>query len=326
MRVTARDIAHKCETSLAAVSRAFRADASISPELRRRILDEAQKSGYQPPARRARSNNQTFSIAVIIGEIENPFNALALMQFSARSAVLGWDMTTFVIPPSGRLDATMEQVLAADIDVVVLASVELSSELASVCRERALPVIYFNRIQTDANMVAVCTDNYGGGRHAAERLVNLGCRTLSFVGGRVETSTHLERRRGFLDALAEQDRSLAYDEVGNFDYDTARAVGETLFSKPNPPDGIFCANDNMAFALIDAADAAGLEPGKAVFIIGYDDVPMASWNRYQLTTISQQVDEMVNDTIELIPQAAQNALKEGVIKVVPSKLVIRQSG
>ncbi|MCY4334711.1 MAG: substrate-binding domain-containing protein [Litoreibacter sp.] len=248
------------------------------------------------------------------------------MQFSARSAVLGWDMTTFVIPPSGRLDATMEQVLAADLDVVVLASVELSSELAKVCRERALPVIYFNRIQTDANMVAVCTDNYGGGRLAAERLVTLGCRTLSFVGGRAETSTHLERRRGFLDALAAQGRSLAYDEVGNFDYDTARVIGETHFSKPTRPDGIFCANDNMAFALVDAADAAGLEPGKSVFIIGYDDVPMASWNRYQLTTVSQQVEQMVEDTIKLIPQAVENTAPGGVIKVVPSKLIIRQSG
>ncbi len=326
MRVTARDIAQKCETSLAAVSRAFRADASISTELRRRILDEAQRSGYQPPARRVRSNNQTFSIAIIIGEIENPFNALALTQFSASSAVLGWDMTTFVIPPSGRLDATMDQVLAADLDVVVLASVELSSELASVCRERALPVIYFNRIQTDANMVAVCTDNYGGGRLAAERLLTLGCKTLSFVGGRAETSTHLERRRGFLDVLVGQDRLLAYDEVGNFDYDTARAVGETLFSKPRPPDGVFCANDNMAFALIDAADAAGLEPGKSVFIIGYDNVPMASWNRYQLTTVSQQVDQMVDDTIKLIPQKVKNTVPGGVIKVVPSKLIVRQSG
>lgn len=326
MRVTARDIAHKCGTSLAAVSRAFRADASISPELRRHILEEAQKSGYKPPTRRARSRNQTFSFAIIIGEIENPFNALSLMQFSAGAEALNWDMAAFVVPPSGELDSTMEQVLAADLDVVVLASAELSSALARVCRERAMPVIYFNRIQIDADMTAVCSDNYGGGRLAAQRLVSLGCKSFAYVGGRAGTSTHLERRRGFLDALTEQDRSLAYDEVGNFDYDNALAIGETLFKKQTPPDGIFCANDNMAFALIDAADAASLEPGRSVFIIGYDDVPMASWNRYQLTTVSQQVDQMVDNTIRLIPQIVENATSDGVIKVVPSKLIIRQSG
>jgi len=326
MRVTARDIARKCETSLAAVSRAFRADASISPELRRRILEEAQKSGYQPPARRARSRDQTFSFAIIIGEIENPFNALALKQFSAAAEALDWDMATFIVPPSGKLDGTMKQVLTTDLDVVVLASAELSSALTKVCRERALPVIYFNRIQTDADMTAVCTDNYGGGRLAAERLIAHGCKTIAYIGGRARTSTHIERRRGFLDALADRDRLIAYEEVGNFDYDTALIVGETLLRKPKPPDGIFCANDNMAFALIDAADAAGLEPGKSVFIIGYDDVPMARWNRYQLTTISQQVDQMVKDTIKLIPQTVENRAPGGVIKVVPSKLIIRQSG
>ena len=220
----------------------------------------------------------------------------------------------------------MEQVLAADLDVVVLASAELSSGLATVCGERALPVIHFNRIQTNADMMAVSTDNYGGGRLAAERLLANECRTIAFVGGRAGTSTHLERRRGFLDALAERDHALVYDEVGNFNYDTALALGETLFNAPQPPDGIFCANDNMAFALVDAADASGFEPGKTVFIVGYDDVPMASWNRYQLTTISQQVEQMVDDTIKLIPLAAQSTAPGGVIKVVPSKLIIRQSG
>jgi DNA-binding LacI/PurR family transcriptional regulator len=289
-------------------------------------LDESVKSGYQPPARRGRSHDQTLSFAIIIGEIDNPFNALALMQLSARAALLDWDMTTFVIPPANKLDGTMEQVLAGDFDAVVLASAELSSSLAKVCRERALPVIYFNRIQTDANMLAVCSDNYGGGRLAAERLVAMGCRTPAYIGGLAETSTHLERRRGFLDTLTENDRALAYEEVGNFDYDTARVLGKTLFNKPQPPDGIFCANDKMAFALVDAADAAGVEPGRKVFIVGYDDVPMASWNRYQLTTISQQVDQMVDGAIKLIPLAAQHTAPEGRIEIVPAKLIIRRSG
>ncbi|MEM1075373.1 MAG: substrate-binding domain-containing protein [Pseudomonadota bacterium] len=326
MKVTARDIASKCGTSISAVSRAFRADGSIHPDLRRRILDEAASLGYTPPARRARMLREAVSFAIVIGEIGNPFNASTLMRFSSSAASAGWVMTTFVVPTSGEMDSVIEQVLAADLDVVVLASAELSSGLAKECRERGLPVIYFNRIQVDADMIAVCTDNYGGGQLAAERLLAAGRERFAFVGGRIETSTHLERRRGFLDALKAAGVSLDHDEVGNFDYETALGIGRDLFNRSPAPDGIFCANDNMGFALIDAADAVGLRPGEDVSIIGYDDVPMARWNRYQLTTISQQVDHMVAHTVELIGRAAQGTALEGVIEVVAAKLVARQSG
>lgn len=159
MPITARDIAAACGTSISAVSRAFRADGAINPELRRRILDEAARRGYTPPTRRARRLQAVVSFAVVIGEMENPFNASTLERFSLSAASLGWEMTAFVVPPSGDVDSVMEQVLAADLDVVVLASAKLSSNLARECRERGLPVISFNRIQVDADMTAVCTDN-----------------------------------------------------------------------------------------------------------------------------------------------------------------------
>lgn len=326
MKKTAHDIAKRCGTSISAVSRAFRADGSIHPDLRRRILDEAARLGYMPPARRTRRRRKAISFAIVIGEIENPFYASTLTRFSTRAAAAGWEMTTFVVPVSGDMDSVIEQVLAADLDLVVLASSELSSSLAGECRRRALPVIFFNRIQVDAEMTAVCTDNYGGGRLAAQRLLAAKRERLAFVGGRIDTSTHLERRRGFLDVLDAAGMSLEYDEIANFDYETALGIGRVLFSRSPFPDGIFCANDNMGFALIDAADAVGLKPGEDVSIIGYDDVPMARWNRYQLTTISQQVNLMVDHTIELVRRAVQESDFEGIIEVVPAKLIARQSG
>jgi len=326
MKVTERDIARNCGTSLSAVSRAFCADGSIDPDLRWRILDEAARLGYAPPTRRARRRRDAISFAIVIGEIENPFNASTLARFATSAAGAGWEMRTFLVPSSGAVDSVMEQILAADLDVVLLASAELSSSLARACKARALPVIYFNRIQVDADMTAVCTDNYGGGRLAAQRLLAAHRDRIAFVGGRIETSTHLERRRGFLDVLDAAHMPLAHDTIANFDYETALGIGKALFSQAHRPNGVFCANDNMGFALIDAADEIGLRPGKDVSIIGYDDVPMARWNRYQLTTIIQQVDLMVDHTVRLIGRAVQDAGSIGNIEVVPAKLIARQSG
>lgn len=326
MDVTALDIASKCGTSVSAVSRAFRTNSSIDPNLRRRILDEAARLGYMPPAQRSRQRRRVISVAIVIAEVWNPFNASALECFSSDAAALGWEMTTFIVQASGNTDSVMEQVLAADLDVVILASAELSSKLANECRGRALPVIYFNRVQIDADMLAVCSDNYSGGKLAAKRLLAAGCEQIAFVGGHVETSTHLERRRGFLDGLEAAGHGLEHEAVGNFDYETALGIGRDLFNRSQIPNGIFCANDTMGFALIDAADAAGLRPGKDVSIIGYDDVPIARWNRYQLTTISQQVEIMVERTVELIERAARDSTLTSVIEVVPAMLISRHSG
>jgi DNA-binding LacI/PurR family transcriptional regulator len=326
MTATARDIAKACGTSLSAVSRAFKFNGSIDPELRRAILAEAAERGYRPPVRRAREMRKSVAFGIVVGDIENPFYPLALRRFSSASALLGWDMTTFVVPTQGGSDSVMAQVLAADLDVLVLASAEMSSTLASECHERGLPVLFFNRMQVGGTITAVCSDNYGGGALAAERLISTGRTHFAFVGGRKETSTHLERRRGFIDTLEGAGQTLAQDTIGAFEYDTAFQVGRDLFKASDPPDGVFCASDNMGFAIIDAAFEAGLKPGKNVSVIGYDDVPMASWHRYQLTTISQQVDEMVARTVSLMQRDANASRPRGIIEIIPAKLIERMSG
>ena len=57
----------------------------------------------------------------------------------------------------------------------------------------------------------------------------------------------------------------------------------------------------MAFSVLDVARA---ECGAAVpgdlSVVGYDDVPMASWAAYSLTTVRQPVNQMVEATVEML--------------------------
>ena len=186
--------------------------------------------------------------------------------------------------------------------------------------------MFFNRVQVDAEMTAICSDNYAGAILAANRLLSQVRTWLAFVGGRTETSTHLERRRGFIDTLEATRVPLSHDEIGNFEYEQAYEIGRDLFADSRPPDGVFCANDNMGLALIDAAHAANLHPGRDVSIIGYDDVAMAHCARYQLTTISQQVDVMVERTLALVANVATERDAGSGIEIVPAKLIERDSG
>jgi DNA-binding LacI/PurR family transcriptional regulator len=69
------------------------------------------------------------------------------------------------------------------------------------------------------------------------------------------------------------------------------------------PDAIFVGNDHMAFAVMDEIRQMGFSIPDDVAIIGYDDVPLASWPAYDLTTVRQPVNRMVEATIDTLMSA-----------------------
>ncbi len=184
----------------------------------------------------------------------------------------------------------------------------------------------FNRVQADPDANAVCADNYNGGVLAANRLISRNCKSIAFLGGTRDTSTHLERRRGFLDELERNDTGVIFDGIGQYDYNVSFTVIGELLKRRMRPDGLFCANDIMAIAAIDAVKQSGLAPGKDISIIGFDDVPMAAWPSYELTTFRQHIDQMVKGTLNLIEEQWQNFETAGTLQMVRCGLIERESG
>jgi len=325
-KVTAQDVASSVGTSLAAVSRAFRPEAPISEGLRTDILEEAARLGYVPPNHRARAEGGTRMYSVVVSDLRNTFYTEALARLAEAAYRDNWEMNVFIAPEGGSVDALLSQVLASGSRAVLLMTVDLNSGLASECRKRGLPTVLFNRVQIDSAMMAVTSDNYGGGRLAADRLLDRGRTHIAFIGGQLQTSTHLERRRGLLDQLGSRGHALAEDLACDYSYEAALSTARKLLDQSERPDGVFCANDTMAFAVLDAARELGLVPGKDLGVIGYDDVPMSRWSSYQLTTISQQVELMIGHALTMLDEVTDNPNAAGYIQIVPAALVERISG
>lgn len=326
MKITARDVALRCNTSTAAVSRAFRAEASIGQDLRAKILTAARELGYSPPSKRSRRIEGRHKISIVVGDITNPFYPNTLQCFAKEIRDRKHEMVVQIVPLHENVDSVMSQVLQSDSDAAIIMSANLSSELARQCKRRGLPVVLFNRVQADSSANAVCADNYNGGRLVAQHLISKGCASYSFIGGIPDTSTHLERRRGFLDELEKHGIRPDFDGTGRYDYGRAFSVATELFQSSMRPDGLFCANDIMAIAAIDAAKECGLVAGRDVSIVGFDDVPMASWTSYRLTTVRQRVNVMARAALNLIDEVRQHPEDHGVIRIVRGDLIVRESG
>lgn len=326
MKISAKAVAGAVGTSTASVSRAFRPDKPMSGDLRESILATAKEMGYVPPHGRTAKGHGKLSVSLVVGNILNPYYANVLDHFAQTAMDQGIDLSIHVVPSNMAVDATMNQVFAARTDGVIVTSSILNSEIARECQRRGLPVVLFGRVQIDTRLTAVTGDNYKGARVIAQRLISQGRQRIAFLGGLKKASTHLERRRGFLEMLEEAGVGLHAEYAGEFDYSRAHEVALSFVRAPDRPDAVFCANDMMAFGVIDALRASGVAVRDEIAVIGYDDVPMSAWPSYQLTTMRQRMRLMVREALSTLTALIDDPSLQGSIKITPGFLVERESG
>jgi DNA-binding LacI/PurR family transcriptional regulator len=324
-RITARDVARDAGVSVAAVSRAFTPGAPIADVTRARILAAAEALGYATPSGRAIGALGARTVAAVMGDMANPFYPAALELLAEALAARGQRLLLHAAAPGRDVDSVMAQVLDHRADAAIIASAHLSSDLARACRARRMPVVLLNRVQADKGLNAVCCDNYGGARVVADRFLAQGHRRIAMIDGAPGVSTGAERRRGFVDRLAED--GIAPTVLrGHFNHDRAMKAAEALLTGPAPPDAIFAANDLMALAALDCARRLGLRVPDDVAIIGFDDIPMAAWHAWDLTTMRQPIRAMLAATLDLIDAQIADPDAPAQIRILPARLMVRGSG
>lgn len=326
MKVTAKEVAARTGVSVSAVSRAFRPGSPISEEKRSRILSIAAELGYVTPSGAVVSRLATGTIALVTGDLANPFYPTVLEALSQQVMQRGRRLILHAAPARRDVDEVMKQVLDYRADGAIITSATLSSKLAKACRLMRVPVVLFNRVQPGARISSVCCDNYSGGQAVAHRFLTTDRKRIALIGGLENTSTHLERRRGLVDALHEAGVALFRERSGRFEYEAAFAAAQDLLADRPHPDAIFCANDIMALAAVDAMKACGMRAPDDVAIIGFDDIPMAAWRSYRLTTVRQRIDRMILDALDLIEQAIDDPSIEGSVRMAPGKMIVRETG
>ena len=113
--------------------------------------------------------------------------------------------------------------------------------------------------------------------------------------------------------------------MGQYDFNQAKVATRELFKSTDQPDAIFVANDHMAIATMDVIrEELHLQIPKEIGVIGFDNIPQASWQSYQLTTISQDVNEMVRATVDVLINQIHHKIQPEHI-VIPSNFIERNT-
>jgi DNA-binding LacI/PurR family transcriptional regulator len=326
-RVTSFDVAELAGVSQSTVSRAFTPEAKVSKKTRQKVFAAAAKLGYQPDAiARSLSTQHTRIIGIVMADITSPFYPYVLEKFTRRLQELTRQVLLFNPAPDQDIDDILPLVMQYRVDGLIITSATISSEMADVLARAGTPVILFNRYVLGANCSAVCCDNVEGARKIADFLLDSGHKRPAYIAGDANTSTNIDREKGFSDRLRERGIINWYHEQGEYTYEAGYAATLRLLQRAEPPDAIFCANDVMAIGAVDAArHELGLQVPQDLSIVGFDDIPTASWPSYSLTTIRQPVNRMIDATLDLLMERLDNPAAEPALKLIPGPLIQRQS-
>jgi LacI family transcriptional regulator len=211
-------------------------------------------------------------------------------------------------------------------DGAVFLSVTIDPVVSQMLSRSPVPTVLLNRDADGPQVDRVMADHRGGAMMVADLLAGLGHTRVAFIAGPANTSTSRDREAGYREELQRHGLSLdpSLRRAGEFTHQSGFQWTSELMSLGDPPTAIFCANDVVAFGALDAARRLRIAVPAELSIVGFDDIPMASWESFSLTTVRQPLTDMARDAARrLIARIEGSDESEPSRVVFPTHLIQR---
>jgi LacI family transcriptional regulator, repressor for deo operon, udp, cdd, tsx, nupC, and nupG len=320
-RVTISDVAAGAGVATSTVSRAFSRPDLLTVETREHVLQVADQLGYRPsPIARAMTTGVTNTIALLVGDITNPYFFGLIRGAERQAAAAGY---TLVLADNDSAEAEERSIarLARSVDGFILGTSRLNDEeLRSVVRERA--VVTVNRPVTGAAQVLV--DSEPGMRQAAEHLASLGHRSVTYLAGG-SALTWIDKAQWRSLRAACDDVGISADQLGRFSPTLdggAAAADAAVFAGTS---AVVAFNDMMALGVLRRLADRGVSVPGDISVMGVDDMFGADLCAPRLTTVRADLESAGRGAADLLLGALTGPARRSRRMVVPTGLVVRES-
>lgn len=304
-KLTIQQVADRAGVGVGTVSRVMNNHPSVRPETRDRVLNAMSELGYIPnPHARRVAGGRSYTVSIMLPVVSTEFYIRLLNGLERTLEAHRYDSALFPLLSRERLERYLNSnTLVYQADGIVMATHNLG-ELFSDGRlptHQAVVVVDGSSPHYDS----VFLNNKRGGCMAGERFARLEGPIFALSTrnalDEIFTSTVLEERlEGFQQALDAAGRDIPKEHVYrvSFNLDAARAAAREMLDAHETPINIFAAADLLALGVLEEAERRGLELGRDVRLIGFDDQPWTSDRG--LTTIHQPVEAMGASAAELL--------------------------
>jgi len=325
MNPTLKDVAELAGVSTSAVSRAFTEGASVSAKTRAKVEDASRKLGYAPSLiARSLATNRTKLIGLVANNFQNPVFLDVFDLYTRALQARGYRPLLVNLSDVADPSDSARLLRQYSVDGVIVATSTLPPAFPITFRDAGLRIVHaFGRASRRPPVHVVGIDNVAAGRLAAKTLLGRGYRRLAFLGGPQAATSTQDRAAGFLKELAEAcvvAPRLSYARA--YSYDAGReAIGVLIDA--GKPEAIFCGDDLIAMGAIDGLRGAGRAVPRDIGLLGFNDMAMARWAPYNLTTIRQPIADIIGRSVELMLELVEGAQTKPSATIFPCAVIER---
>jgi LacI family transcriptional regulator len=324
---TSRDLARLAGVSQATVSRVLTNNPKVNAETRARVLQVLKDANFTPNAlARAMKTGRTDTIGVFMTRVTSPFHAALLDEIGRLLSEAGLHMILWNIEhdPEETVSEVVQQRL---VDGFLLTSATYSSSLHTMAVASGTPTVLLHRGIDGLECDQVVGDNWQGAYDAGRYLIEAGHRDIGLVNLGHTGNTSRDRDLGFRAALAEAGVSIKPRNIvtAGVDHADGHAAVRKLLSAKKPPTAIYAVTDLLAFGLLDGARSLDVRVPDDLWVVGFDNTDMASWEAFDLTTVDQPIHAIAQAGIELLRRRIADPTTEATTVKLPCSLIVRGS-
>lgn len=334
-KATSFDIAYLAGVSQSTVSRALRNSPQVNQETRDKVHAIAKQLNYKVDKNASNLRKQRSStLALLLFEdpttdesLINPFFLSMLGSITRACAKRGQDLLVSFQQLSDDWHADYEDSKKAD-GIILLGYgdyVDYEEKLVKLLAQQTHFVCWGAEVLGHPEFT-IRSNNWQGGYLAGEHLLRTNHQHFVFIGNASEGSPEFSARfKGFVAAL--NTAGISADQVPNFDAISTESAGdsatEQLLQQGQKFDAVFCASDLIAIGVMRCLKRRGIRVPEDIAVMGFDDIPAASFASPGLSTIQQDTSKagelLVNNLLQLINN---QPITDNLIE---PKLVVRQS-
>jgi LacI family transcriptional regulator len=330
-QLTLEEIGSMAGVSRATVSRVVNNYPHVSQEVRERVQQVINQTGYQPNlAARSLASNRSNILGLIIPNVmsdifADPYYSMLIQGIAEACYSRDYTLSLFLLHTKKEEERTLQRVLGTGfIDGLLLTADPSDSQLSQQIARKQKPFVQIGRPQLSNEISYVDVDNTRGAYTAVMHLLQLGYKRIALIGSNENTAGE-DRSRGYRHALQEY----GYDwrselvAIGDFSEQWGNEAMHRLLTQQ--PDAVFTASDRTALGAIRAIHEAGLRIPDDIAVVGFDDLESSQTTNPPLTTVRQPVRRSGQLAAEMLVNIVTNGADPVRHLILPTELIVRRS-
>jgi len=291
---TIRQVAESAGVSIATVSRVINNNPSVTGEIRDKVLEAVNTCGYVPNVGR----RTTTFLALVYA---CPFSLgssydVALIEGMGQ-AMVTCNLDLVILNPArdrNSEESFTQYFLRKGVRGVILRSTIEGRPICEEIAEENFPAIVVGDHFDHPALSFVYADSFATSKQAVEHLISLGHRKIAFASNEFDDGDHVDRYRGYCEAM--QEHGVELDESLVFRVPAHRPDGaqllRNLMGSVSPPSAVYVTDPSVAVGLLNEARSMKMEIPKDLSVVGFDDRDTRDYVYPKMSSVCQDAKQL----------------------------------